>query len=84
MKGKQYYPVMIEWADACGEPGWHDMDEVQASTAMGVRSVGYLVAETKDDVVLASGISADGQVLGYIAIPRAWVKRKMRLRAQGR
>lgn len=65
--------VMVLWDDATELPaGWTDeVEEVEPALAI---SVGFLIKETKDHIVLALDIDANGHHNGRSQIPRGMVK----------
>jgi len=66
--------VYIEWVDAVADAGWEDNIKVDIHP---VRTVGYLVSETKDGICLASTVSAE-MTNARMHIPKAWItKRKV-------
>ena len=66
--------VYVEWVDAVSDGGWEDNIKVDIHA---VKTVGFLIAETKDGICLASTISGDNSN-ARMHIPKAWiVKRKV-------
>jgi len=65
--------VEVIWDDATDLPaGWSDEDpEIKPALAL---SAGFLVKETKDHIVLALDLDADGHHNGRSQIPRGMVK----------
>jgi len=63
--------VKIEWVDAECTNGWQTAgDEVELPLCT---TIGYLVKETPDLLVVTSTTSID-DYLGSVSIPRVWVK----------
>lgn len=68
-------PELIEWVDAFGAPaGWEFEDELDPAVTR-VSSVGYVIRETDEFVMLAPHVSSPGegrrrQLAGHIAIPK--------------
>ena len=73
--------VYLEWVDSVSAPdgGWQDPKEVKKLTPDTVRSVGWIISETKDFVTL---ISHDGEheVSGEFCIPKACIKKRRVIR----
>lgn len=72
-------PVIVEWHDhAHWSPGqWVDLDildEGEAETC-GVISVGWLVQQTDDAVVICQSITEAGDGTGMFVIARATIRR---------
>lgn len=66
--------VYVEWVDAVSDGGWEDNVKVDIHA---VKTIGFLIAETKDGICLASTISGDNSN-ARMHIPKAWiVKRKV-------
>ena len=66
--------VYVEWVDAVSDGGWEDNVKVDIHP---VKTVGFLIAETKDGICLASTVSGDNSN-ARMHIPKAWiVKRKV-------
>jgi hypothetical protein len=66
--------VYVEWVDAVSDGGWEDDVKVDIHA---VKTVGFLIAETKEGICLASTISGDNSN-ARMHIPKAWiVKRKV-------
>lgn len=66
--------VYVEWVDAVSDGGWEDNVKVDIHP---VKTVGFLIAETKDGICLASTISGDNSN-ARMHIPKAWItKRKV-------
>lgn len=73
MTKKQPKLMYVEWVDAVADVGWDY--EVEATKISLVKSVGWLVRETKDEIVLAADYS-DGDTNRRMAIPKSWVRNK--------
>ena len=72
--------VLVEWWDACGgsKSGWHPMKDIVDQKPALARSVGFLVRNEPDVVVVCPHtVEADGHMDGdgELAIPKSWVKR---------
>lgn len=74
--------VLIEWIDSHSGRGWQALDDIKANASpVRCRSVGWLVADTKDTKVLVphlSGVDDEGvrpYGTGDIAIPRRCIVR---------
>jgi len=64
--------VYIEWLDATTDNGWTDKLDLKTHL---IKSVGWLVEETKTEVLLAADLSPP-ETNRRIAIPSAWIKNK--------
>lgn len=66
--------IYIEWVDAVSDGGWEDDIKVDIHP---VRTVGFLVSESKDGICLASTVSGE-MTNARMHIPKAWItKRKV-------
>ena len=70
--------VEVEWDDATSSAKWQDVEDLFGVQACLTR--GWLVKETKREIVLAATLQVDGPRMGplvseVIAIPRGMVKR---------
>lgn len=66
--------VYVEWVDAVSDGGWEEDVKVDIHP---VKTVGFLIAETKDGICLASTVSGDNSN-ARMHIPKSWiVKRKV-------
>jgi hypothetical protein len=66
--------VYVEWVDAVSDAGWEDNVKVDIHP---VCTVGFLIAETKDGICLASTVSGDNSN-ARMHIPKSWItKRKV-------
>ena len=70
---------VVEWADAVADVGWSDArDELKVARIV---SVGKVVQETKDQLVVAGTFGAhDSETNCRIAIPKDWVQRRRKIK----
>lgn len=71
---RQSYPMVeVVWDDATElKPGWDDeLEEITPALAL---SVGFLISDTKDHIVIAQDIDEQGHHNGRSQIPRGMVK----------
>jgi hypothetical protein len=73
--------VIIDWDDSCALDGgiWHDKEAVEELKSHKCRSIGWVVKENKDCVVLVSSTS-DHQFSGDICIPKSAIKKRKKLK----
>ena len=72
---KLVYPmVSIEWDDAAGlRHGWESsIEKLEPQTVL---SVGFLLKETDDHIVIAQDVDAEGQHNGRSQIPKGMIKK---------
>jgi len=70
--------VEVEWLDAYEmESGWHEFEKAEKITCPTVLSLGYVVKETKESIILSAdkGRKGDSDVGRVQIIPKPWVKR---------
>ena len=71
--------VRVEWVDSHSGKGWADLDRIKASAELlHIVSVGWVIAETKDQLVLCSTLS-DIQGTGDISIPKCCITKRRTL-----
>lgn len=79
--------LYVEWLDAAVDAGWSDELDHRAHVCF---STGWLIKETKIEIVLAADISSDTMPRGKydtnrrIAIPKAWIRLRKVLNVNGR
>ena len=70
--------VEIEWSDAYEmESGWHDLEDAEKITPLTVFSLGYVVKDTKEFIIISADIGRKGDSdCGRVqVIPKPWVKK---------
>ena len=70
--------VEIEWIDAYEmESGWHDLKDAENITPLTVFSLGYVVKDTKEFIIISADIGRKGDSdCGRVqVIPKPWVKK---------
>ena len=67
--------VVVEWEDAWADASWHDVLEghEDAQKPVIAYSVGWVVQETEEAIVLSSAVVADG-LGGLMRIPAGMVR----------
>lgn len=73
MTKKQPKLMYVEWVDAVADVGWDY--EVEATKISLIQSVGWLIKENKDEIVLAADYS-EGDTNRRMAIPKSWIRNK--------
>jgi hypothetical protein len=76
---KTYPLVYVTWEDAYSTDDWTELADLSEENHL-CASTGYLVRKSKDVLVVAGTVSADGQACCVIHIPRRMVKAVERLR----
>ena len=74
--------VMVDWLDAMSDDNtWQELDELAKQTLKPVTSVGWILTENKDNIILISSFDEDAQMGGGgCTIPKACVKRIVQLK----
>ncbi len=67
--------VYIHWVDACSVDSWTTLSNI-APVLMETYTVGYLVAESKEGIAVASTINESNDACCIINIPKRWIKTK--------
>ena len=72
---KRLYPIVeIIWDDATELDGWKELHEEEETKPCLILSVGFLVKQTKNHIVIAQDLSHDRMRNGRSQIPRGMVK----------
>lgn len=77
---------IVEWKDATGCSGWaSDGDGEPVGMLMTIRSVGYLLKETKDTLTLCQSIddSNEEQTDNRLSIPKSIITKRWVIRPDG-
>lgn len=74
-----YKIQQITWCDATSLNGWGPI-EGRDTEMVTVNTVGYVVKETKDYIVLSAADSSLGTTMWTISIPRYWIKKRKTLK----
>lgn len=68
------YPIMeIDWLDANAQKEWMREQDVDSSLTL-CRSIGYLLKETDDTLVLVTALSTETFVSGVQVIPKHMIQ----------
>lgn len=68
--------VIIKWRDSVHRDGWHHPDDLRGWCGQVITTVGFLVSETDDDVVIAQskgGVDGDPVFCNVMSIPRVCI-----------
>jgi hypothetical protein len=68
--------VYIEWVDAVSDGSW---EENVAPDIHFVKTIGFLISETKDAICIASTVSADYSN-ARMHIPKIWIKKRKEIK----
>ena len=66
--------MVVDWVDSAFTPGWR-LSTSEAPTYSLCRTVGYLVEQSKKQVVIAMNVNEDGGYGESMAIPREIVRK---------
>lgn len=65
---------LITWSDAVSVDEWTDVDEAKELVPHEILTIGFVVAETDECIVMAASWDIErGAVCSYISIPSAWI-----------
>jgi len=66
----------VHWVDACARAGWGSQQYHKncLEDGLNAHTVGYLISETPDAIILAQSIAEDTDVNATLCIPKAWIK----------
>ena len=73
--------ILVEWSDSAslGEEVWHDTSDVETLELSVAYTVGQLVREDKDVLVVSGSWTDDAQHSGVMCIPIVSIRRRYRL-----
>lgn len=71
--------VIVEWGDASTQSGWTGLADIKAAPVL-VKTVGWLLSETEQCIVMFSSFTKDQDAGEVTTIPAAWVQSVKRLR----
>jgi hypothetical protein len=66
----------IRWVDSVGSEGWEDIADGRDLAVEPVDSVGFVIKETADRVVMAQGVTKDGSSFHRLAIPKCCILKR--------
>jgi len=74
--------VRVDWLDAMSDDNtWQEISELTKQTLKPVTSVGWILTENKDNIILISSFDEDAQMGGGgCTIPKTCVKRIVQLK----
>jgi hypothetical protein len=73
--------VLVEWVDSASAHGWNHIDAINPALKV-CTSVGFLIKETKDNLIVASSLSFDPDLCsGDISIPKVAIIKRSRIKA---
>lgn len=80
MGKRGWQAVIVDWVDSAGMAGWHHRHDWAEHTVAKCRSIGWLLADTKEQITIALNHDRDGGGIGEVmAIPRVAIKRLRKL-----
>ncbi len=65
--------VEIQWIDAQGEDKWEYLNEID-KTAMYIKTIGYHLDETEEEVIVCRSLSSDSGLEGRFHVPKSCIK----------
>lgn len=69
--------VYLEWEDACSRHDW--VSEDHDYKTMSVKSIGWVVKEDKDKIVISTSFTTDKDFADPIIIPKKWISSRKNL-----
>lgn len=74
------FPLLeILWDDAATSHGWEQANDIKPEVEIAV-TVGFLVKETAEHVVIASTVGEDGSCNGRIQVPKKMIRKRRTIR----
>jgi len=73
--------VEVTWIDATLKQGWLSLQQAEkfAKTPLVVQTMGWLIEENKDNIVLGMGVDSEDDFHELFKIPRGCIKKIQRL-----
>lgn len=69
--------IYIEWQDAVGADGWSRMTNIEKEGLATIKTVGFLLKETKESVTVLHSIDISNNMSGaWMVIPTAQIKKR--------
>ena len=62
--------VRVWWRDSCSFPTWRDSETVRTMTPDDIESVGFVVTDNADRLIITQSVSVSGNMDNALAIPR--------------
>ena len=75
--------VVVTWTDIASRADWMDQEEAEKCLPETCLTVGWIVAENEENIVLADSATASGDWGGTTVIPKSVIKKKKKI-AQSR
>lgn len=74
-------PVLVEWRDACSSQGWQN-PKLGNFDLLRVHTVGWLIQEDDEKIVVALNRCSNGAVGDTVSIPKPWVGKITRFKCR--
>lgn len=69
--------IYIEWQDAVGADGWSRMTNIEKEGLAVIKTVGFLLKETKEAVTVLHSVDISNNQSGaWMVIPKAQIKKR--------
>ena len=69
-----YKMVTVHWKDACSGLGWTTLEAaIENMTLADIESVGWLIYEGPDRIMLSTSVDPQGKVADVLSIPNTWI-----------
>jgi len=78
-KLKQYNEYYVEWVDSVGTSGWEHIESLAPMPTARVRTLGFLIENNKDSIIIAMSISQKG-LFSRLSIPKVAIKKVKRVK----
>ena len=75
---KKHHAYLVTWRDSSTLGGWRLIDD-PLHYAVEIWSIGWLVRETKKDIMITTSVSQTGRACDVLAIPREAIVRMKKL-----
>ena len=70
-------PVLIRWTDSEASAGWKRIDDIPDDIkASEIDSIGYLIKENNESIVISTSVSDNGSVMDPLTIPKCAILKR--------
>jgi len=70
--------VYLKWRDSTSWNGWHNLPLTDYKIVE-IETIGFVIKETKNKIVIAHSISSENHVNGILAIPKGVIIKRRKI-----
>ena len=72
--------IFLEWQDAASHSGAAWVEDIESCGLVAVKSLGFLLIEDDEKIVITHGLSSDGAATECLSIPKGWIRKRKFIR----